>query len=187
MEPTRTQKIVNYIKERISLRTQNNIVVDNVEKDKKQICIMENLNRIRNIKNRVMNEQNQRWSAFKKAPGTQTSEKNSADKKGDKVAEAQSLKEEVAPNGSIRTRVPFGLKKQEAPRWLARRAMGITESRLAQELREFQKQRNQHEMLVPVELMSPDTGKTRRIKVLLDNGCTTTCIDWAYTDRKSVV
>lgn len=63
--------------------------------------------------------------------------------------------------------------------------MGITESRLAQELREFQKQRKQHEMLVSVELTSPDTGKTRRIKALLDNGCTTTCIDRAYAKAEN--
>jgi hypothetical protein len=145
---------------------------------------LENKNRLVNIKNRIENEKDQRWAQFKKAPGTQTSEKNSADKKGDDVAMAQSSKEEEAPNPK-KTRVPFGLKKQEAARWLARRAMGITESRLAQELRKFQKQRNQHEMLVSVELTSPDTGKTRRVKALLDNGCTTTCIDWAYAKAEN--
>lgn len=63
--------------------------------------------------------------------------------------------------------------------------MGITESRLAQELRKFQKQRKQHEMLVSVELTSPDTGKTRRIKALLDNGYTTTCINRVYAKAEN--
>lgn len=129
-----------------------------------------------------MNEVNKHWSLFKKAPGTQTSEKNSADKKGGATAMAQPTVVGEAPK---HTRVPFGLKKQEAARWLARRAMGISDNLLAQELREFQKQRKQHEMLVSVELMSPDTGKTRRIKALLDNGCTTTCIDRAYAKAEN--
>ena len=56
------------------------------DKDKK-IRILENQNRKRNLKNRRMDAENKRWSAFKKAPGTQTSDKNSEKKKGDNVVE----------------------------------------------------------------------------------------------------
>ncbi|KAJ7491628.1 hypothetical protein B0H11DRAFT_2277810, partial [Mycena galericulata] len=35
-------------------------------------------------------------------------------------------------------------------------------------------------MLVPVTLTALNTGKTRTVKALLDNGCTTTCIDRDY-------
>lgn len=35
-------------------------------------------------------------------------------------------------------------------------------------------------MLVPIMLTALDTGKSRSVKALLDNGCTTTCIDRDY-------
>lgn len=76
--------------------------------------------------------------------------------------------------------MPFKLKKLEAAKWLARRAMGIAESRLAQEMRAFQKERERHEMLVTIGLEALDTGKKRSIRALLDNGCTTTCMDRDY-------
>ena len=62
----------------------NDFLVASVEKQQK-ICILENQNRKQNLKNKKMDERNKEWSsfkkAFKKAPGTQTSEKNSEDKK----------------------------------------------------------------------------------------------------------
>ena len=122
----------------------------------------------------------------KKATGTQTSINNSADKKGDKVAVTQSAEAEEASEVEVKpdlwkhTKVPFGLKKLDAAKWLARRAMGISEQRLAQELRAFQFQRKHHEMWLSITLEALDTGRTRAIKGLLDNGCTTTCMDRDY-------
>jgi hypothetical protein len=206
----------NIIENNTSVQT-NIDSTPSVENVQKQIRIMENQNRLRNLKNRAQDEKDKRWSAFKKAPGIQTSVKNTEKgEKGSNGVMAQSsnanhnvgqCQEEEAPKGYrpypwvpdlpytedtppegrdagcwtgerwVRTRVPFGLKKMEAAKWLARRAMGISEMRLEQELREFQKLRQHHEMQVPIMLTSPDTGKTRTIKALLDNGCTTTCID----------
>jgi hypothetical protein len=79
---------------------------------------LENQNRKNNLKTKSKDEAEKRWSVYKKAPGTQTSEKNSEMKKGGDAAEAQSLKNEEAPTWKI-TRVPFGLKKMEAAKWLA--------------------------------------------------------------------
>lgn len=58
VEPVREQNNnIEFIKKHTDLRTQNNIV-DSVEKDQKQVRILENKNRIHNIKNCVMNEEN---------------------------------------------------------------------------------------------------------------------------------
>jgi hypothetical protein len=95
--------------------------------------------------------------AKKKAPGTQTGATNTDDKKGAKCAMAQSKQqttklcvpagleeapEELEPHPTLpnvfKTKVPFGLRRKEASKWLARRAMGIAENRLQEELREFQ-------------------------------------------------
>jgi hypothetical protein len=51
--------------------------------------------------------------------------------------------------------------------------MGVSEDKLAKELREYQQQWKHHEMLVPVTLTALNNGKTRAVKALLDNGCTT--------------
>jgi hypothetical protein len=138
--------------------------------------------------------------AKKKAPGTQTGATNVDDKKGARSMMAQSKqqttgkcvpagleeapKEGMEPHPTIpnvyKTKVPFGLRRKEAVKWFARRAMGIAESRLAQEMRAFQKERARHEMIVSVELETLETGKTRRVNTLLDNGCTTTCMDRDY-------
>jgi hypothetical protein len=174
----RRQALV-YIENGTSLRKDiHNFLVASVEKGQK-IHILENQNRKRNLKNRKKDSEEKCWSAYKKAPGTQTSEKNSEMKKGGNAAEAQSLKKEEAPKWKA-TLVPFGLKKIEAAKWLARRAMGATEDKLTKELREYQRQRKHHEMLVPVMLTALNNGKTRAVKALLDNGCTTTCIDRDY-------
>jgi hypothetical protein len=58
--------------------------------------------------------------------------------------------------------------------------MGVSEDKLAKELREYQQQWKHHEMLVPVTLTALNNGKTRAVKALLDNGCTTMCIDRDY-------
>ena len=63
--------------------------------------------------------------------------------------------------------------------------MGISENRLAQELRAFQAQRTHQEMWVPISLEDPKTGKSRTIKGLLDNGCTTTCMDRDYAKAQA--
>lgn len=65
-------------------------------------------------------------------------------------------------------------------RWLAWRAMGESEDKLKKELKELQRQRKHHEMLVPITLTVLDTGKMRTVKALLDNGCITMCIDRDY-------
>jgi peptidoglycan hydrolase CwlO-like protein len=102
-----------YIENGTSLRKDiHDFLVASVEKGQK-ICILENQNRKRNLKNQKKDEEEKRWSAYKKAPGTQTSEKNSETKKGSDATEAQSLKKEEAPTWKA-TRVPFGLKKMEA-------------------------------------------------------------------------
>jgi hypothetical protein len=56
--------------------------------------------------------------------------------------------------------------------------MGISEDKLAKELKEYQRQRKHHEMLVPVTALN--NGKTCAVKALLHNRCTTTCIDQDY-------
>ena len=167
---------------------------------KKSKRIVENQNRLRNIKNHKIDKKNKLWGEFKKATRTQTG-KNSGQKQGGDAAEAQSVKPEVAPvetveakevseasevsASTIRTKVPFRLKKQEASRWLARRAMGVSENLLEQELRAFQLQRTRHEMLVSMTLEALDTGKTRTVKGLLDTGCTATCIDRDYAKAEN--
>lgn len=70
-------------------------------------------------------------------------------------------------------------------RWLACRAMGISENRLAQELRASQLQRMHHEMLVLIMLEALDTGKTHTIKALLDNRCTAMCINQDYAKAEA--
>jgi hypothetical protein len=211
-----------YIENGTSLRKDiHDYLVASVEKGQK-IRILENQNRKRNLKNKRMDEANKRWSAYKKAPGTQTSEKNTETKKGDDVAEAQSSSEEEAPkkrkefpkawdlpyhpdapkegedvvvmpdwnnpkNGAYRTRLPFGMRRKEAMKWLMNKTIGVAqENKLKEELRELQKQRKHHEMLVPITLTTLDTGKTRTIRALLDSGCTSSCIDRDYAKAEGI-
>jgi hypothetical protein len=121
------------------------------------------------------------------------------DKKGARSAMAQSKQQttgkcvparlEEAPEGTphptipnvFATRVLFGLKRKEAAAWLAKRAMGIVENCLTQEMRAFQKERARHEMIVSMELEMLETGKTCRVNALLDNGYTAMCMDRDYT------
>jgi hypothetical protein len=107
-----------YTEDNASLRkSTHNFLVASVENNNK-IRILENQNRKNNLKNKSKDEAEKRWSTYKKAPGTQTSEKNSETKKGGDATEAQSLKKEEAPKWKA-TRVPFSLKKMEAAKWLA--------------------------------------------------------------------
>ena len=83
-----------YIENGTSLRKDiHDFLVASVEKGQK-IRILENQNRKRNLKNQKKDEAEKRWNTYKKAPGTQTSEKNSETKKGGDAVEAQSLKKE---------------------------------------------------------------------------------------------
>ena len=91
---------------------------------------MENQNRKRNLKNQRMDEQNKRWSAFKKAPGTQTSEKNSATKKGGNAARAQSSSEEEAPKQK-KTKVTLAQAQRAAIKEVGKAPTG---EKLAKEL-----------------------------------------------------
>jgi hypothetical protein len=89
------------------------------------------------------------------------------------------LKKEEAPKWKV-TQVPFSLKKMEAAKWLAWRARGVSEDKLAKELKEYQRQRKHHEMLVPITLTALNNGKMHAVKALFDNECTTTCINRDY-------
>src|ERR1700742_346739 len=161
-----------YTEENTSLcKSIHEFFAASVEKGKK-ICILENQNRLRNIKNQKNDEKNKLWGAFKKATRTQTG-KNSEQKQGGDAAEAQSVKPEEAPK---QTRVPNAVRIREA----TVRQKGPKPSKLAQELKEFQRQRKRHEMLVPISLTTLNSGKTRSVQALLDNGCTATCIDRDY-------
>src|ERR1700761_8092854 len=161
-----------YTEENTSLcKSIHEFLAASVEKGKK-ICVLENQNRLRNIKNQKNDEKNKLWGAFKKATRTQTGE-NSAQKQGGDAVEAQSVKPEEAPK---QTRVPNAVRIREA----AVRQKGPKPSKLAQELKEFQRQRKRHEMLVPISLTTLNSGKTRSVQALLDNGCTATCIDRDY-------
>jgi hypothetical protein len=107
-----------YIENGTSLQKDiHNFLVASIEKNKK-ICILENQNRKNTLKNKSKDEAEKYWGTYKKAPGTQTSEKNSETKKGGNAVEAQSLKKEEVPKWKA-TRVPFSLKKIEAAKWLA--------------------------------------------------------------------
>jgi hypothetical protein len=81
----------------------------------------------------------------------------------------QSSAEEVAPAPKA-TRVSFGLTRQGAAKWLAKKAMGKVQDKLSRELKELKRQRRHHEMLVPITLTTLNAGRTRSIRALLDNG-----------------
>ncbi|KAJ6459184.1 hypothetical protein C8R47DRAFT_994756, partial [Mycena vitilis] len=72
----------------------------------------------------------------------------------------------------------------KAAKWLSHQAILEQGPKLKRELRALQAQRKHHEMLLPIELETLDTGKTRVIKALLDNGCTTTCMDRGYAEAE---
>src|SRR6201996_8723597 len=99
-----------YTEENTSLRKSiHKFFAASIEKGKK-ICVLENQNRLRNIKNQKNDEKNKLWGAFKKATRTQTGE-NSAQKQGGDAAEAQSIKPEEGPK---QTRVTNAMHIREA-------------------------------------------------------------------------
>jgi hypothetical protein len=81
----------------------------------------------------------------------------------------------------VRTRIPFGLKKIEAAKWLARSSMGMAADRSQEELREFQNQRARHKMIVSMKLEILETAETCPVNTLLNKGCMTMCMDRDYT------
>ena len=141
--------------------------------DDRRVSILQNRARIEQNKSRKQQERDAWWNDFEKACGEKTA--STKTEKGSNAPKARSSEEEVAPVPK-HTRERNRVRMREA----AARQAGPKPDRLARELREYQRERRRHEMLVPITLMVPETGKVRSVKALLDNGCTTTCIDRAY-------
>jgi hypothetical protein len=151
-------------------RSINHFLVSELER-KHAVKVLENRNRLANIRNCKKAAKEKVWGEFKRACRDQTA--STKTEKGSIAPKAQSSAEEVVPRN---TRLPFKVKMRVGVAW----QKGPKPDTLAKELRELQKSRQRHEMLVPVTLTSPATGKTRGVQALLDNGCTRTCIDWGY-------
>jgi hypothetical protein len=138
---------------------------------KHAVKVLENRNRLKNIRNRKQAAKEELWGQFKRACREQTV--STKTEKGSAAPKAQSSEEGVAPK---KTRLTFGVRMRAGVAWQKNPKPGT----LAKELKQLQAERRRHEMLVPIVLTSLTTGKTRGVKALLDNGCTRTCIDWGY-------
>ncbi|CAK5271140.1 unnamed protein product [Mycena citricolor] len=105
--------------------------------------------------------------------------------KGSIAPKAQSVEKEEAPKESAEIKVPEAPKRTRVPdavqrKLAAKKQKGPQPSRLAQELRSYQAKRKRHSMDVYVQITGLDSGKTRRVKALLNSGCSTCCIDTDY-------
>ena len=135
--------------------------------------ILQNRQHIYKQRKSTYDKRNAWWTDFQQASGEETT--STKTQKGSAAPEAQSSDEEVAP-APRHTRVRVATRIHEA----AARQAGPKPDCLAQELRDYNAERKRREMIVPLMLQDPETGKVRSVQGLLDTGCTSTYIDRGY-------